>query len=101
MSGRLGLSHDLTQGSTTRLAPYGVERLRHLGCVDRLGDRQSEYRNDSWIGYLADELRSEGSQYVREDLAIVRHGQVSGYLQSRRARAWRSQACWSPRSRSS
>ncbi len=87
MSGRLGLSHDLTQGGTTRLAPYGVERVRHLGRVDSLGDRQSEYRNDRWIGYFADELRPEGSQYVREGLAIVRHGQVSGYLQSRGARA--------------
>src|SRR5712664_1971921 len=86
-SGRLSPSHDLTQGGTARLAPYGVERLRHLGRVDRLGDCQSEYRNDRWIGYLADELRPEGSQYVRQGLAIMRHGKVSWYLQSRGARA--------------
>jgi len=64
--GRLRPSHDLAQGGTTRLAPDGVERLRHLGRVDRLGDRQPEYRNDRWIGYLADEPRPEESQYVRE-----------------------------------
>src|ERR1700722_14133341 len=85
--GRLSPSHDLTQGGTTRLASYGVERLRHLGRVDRLADRQSEHRNDRWISYLADELRPEGSKYVRECFAIARHGKVSGHLQSPRARA--------------
>jgi hypothetical protein len=71
------------QGGTTCHAPSGVERLGHLGRVDRLGDCQAEDRNDRWIGYLAKELRSEGSQYVRERLAIVRHGQVGGHQQSR------------------
>jgi hypothetical protein len=55
--------------------------------MDRLGDRQSEYRNDRWIGHLAEELCPEESQYVCEGFAIVRHGQVSGYLHSRSARA--------------
>ena len=32
--------------------------MRHLRRMDCLGDRQSEYRNDRWIGYLADELRA-------------------------------------------
>jgi hypothetical protein len=41
---------------------------------------------DGWIGYLADEPRPEGSQYVREALAIVRYGQVSGYLKPCSAR---------------
>ena len=40
-SGRLSPSHELTQRGTTRLAPYGVQRLRHLGRMDRLGDRQA------------------------------------------------------------
>ena len=31
--------------------------------MDRLGDRQSEHRNDRWIGYLADEPRPERSEY--------------------------------------
>jgi hypothetical protein len=86
-SGRLGPGHDLTQSGTARLATYGVKRLRHLGRVHRLGDRQSEYRDDRRVGYLSDEPRPERSQYAREGLAIVRHGQVSGYLQSHGAGA--------------
>src|ERR1700685_1836687 len=54
-SGRLSPSHDLTERGTTRLAAYRVERLRRLGRVDRLADRQSEHRDDRWISYLADE----------------------------------------------
>src|SRR6266853_2899654 len=53
-SGRLGLGHDFTQGGAACLASYRVERTRHFGGLDRLGDRQSEYRNDRGIAYLAD-----------------------------------------------
>ena len=56
-SGRLGLGHDFTQGGVACLASYRVERTRHFRGLDRLGDRQSEYRNDRRIAYLADELR--------------------------------------------
>lgn len=45
---------DLTQGGPARLAPYGVEHPRHFGGVDGLRDRQSEYRDNRWIAYLAD-----------------------------------------------
>src|SRR5882762_11816377 len=45
-SGRLGLGYDFTQGGAAYLASDRVERTRHFGGVDRLGDRQSEYRND-------------------------------------------------------
>ena len=48
-SGRLGLGHDFTQGGTTCLASYRVERTRHFGGLDSLGDCQSEYRNDRGI----------------------------------------------------
>src|SRR6202790_5064989 len=64
-SGRLGLGHDFTQGGAACLASYRVERTRHFGGLDRLGDRQSEYRNDRGIAYLADKLRSERSQHLR------------------------------------
>src|SRR5260370_39258855 len=60
-SRRLGPGHDFTQGGAACLASYRVERTRHFGGLDRLGDRQSEYRNDSGIAYLSDELRPEGS----------------------------------------
>src|SRR5207247_11163665 len=63
-SGRLGPGHDFTQGGAGCLASYRVERTRHFGGLDRLGDRQSEYRNDRGIAYLADELRSERSQHL-------------------------------------
>src|SRR6266567_8038964 len=63
-SGRLGLGHDFTQGGAACLASYRVERTRHFGGLDRLGDRQSEYRNDRGIAYLADKLRSEKSQHL-------------------------------------
>src|SRR5260370_41212773 len=63
-SGRLGLSHDLTQSGAACLASYRVESTRHFGGLDRLGDRQSEYRNDRGIAYLADELRPERSQHM-------------------------------------
>src|SRR5260370_40265112 len=52
-SGRLGPGHDFTQGGAACLAPYRVERTRHFGRLDRLGDRESEYRNDRGIAYLA------------------------------------------------
>src|SRR5262249_34690303 len=81
-SGRLSPSHDMTKGGTARLAPYGVEGPRHFGRVHGLGDRQSEHRNDRRIAYLADELRPERGQNARERLAIVRRGQISGYLKS-------------------
>ena len=47
------------------LACYRVERSRHLGGVDHLGDRQPEYSNDRGIACLADDLRPERSQYLR------------------------------------
>ena len=63
-SGRLGLGHDFTQGGAARLASYGIDRTRHFRGLDHLGDRQSEYRNDCGIAYLADELRPERSQHL-------------------------------------
>src|SRR5262245_16102871 len=54
-SGRLGSGHDLTQGGAACLAPYRVERTRYFGGLGHLGDRQSEYRNDRGVAYLADE----------------------------------------------
>src|ERR1700738_5328823 len=63
-SGRLGLGHDFTQGGAACLASYRVERTRHFGGLDRLGDRQPEYRNDRGAAYLADELRPERSQHL-------------------------------------
>src|SRR5580704_7086178 len=63
-SGRLGLGHDFSQGGAACLASYRVERTRHFGGLDRLADRQSEYRNDRGIAYLADELRPERSQHL-------------------------------------
>src|SRR5260370_36401324 len=56
-SGRLGPGHDFTQGGAACVASSRVEGKRHFGGLDRLGDRQSEYRNDRGIAYLADELR--------------------------------------------
>src|SRR5215472_2868644 len=70
-SGGLGLGHYLTQGGTACLASYRVERTRHFGGLDHLGDRQSEDRNDRGIAYFADELRSERSQHLPQGLAIV------------------------------
>src|SRR5262245_58003023 len=64
-SGRLGPGHDCTQSGAACLASYRVERTRHFGGLDRLGDRESEYRNDRGIAYLADELRPERSQHLR------------------------------------
>src|ERR1700685_2004978 len=61
---RLGPGHDFTQSGAACLASYRVERMRHFGGLDHLGDRQSEYRNDRGIAYLADELRPERSQYL-------------------------------------
>src|SRR6266436_4020801 len=86
--GRLGPGHDITQGGTACLASYRVERTRHFGGLDRLGDRQSEYRNDRGIAYLADELRSERSQHLLQGLAIAQHGQVSGHVKSLGALAY-------------
>jgi len=48
-----------------------VERTRHFGGLNHLGDRQSEYRNDRGIAYLADEFRPEGNQHLCQGLAIV------------------------------
>jgi hypothetical protein len=45
-SGRLGLGHDFTQGGAACPASYRVECTPHFRGLDRLGDRQSEYRND-------------------------------------------------------
>src|SRR5712664_2978493 len=84
---RLGLGHDLTQGGAACLAPYRVERTRHFGGLNRLGDRQPEYSNHRGIAYLVDELRSERSQYLLQGFPIAQHGQVSGYVQSLRALA--------------
>src|SRR5205823_5289860 len=50
-SRRVSSSHDLTEGSAKRLAPQRVECLRNLGRMNRLGDRESEYRDDCRIGY--------------------------------------------------
>src|ERR1700745_1072869 len=58
-SGRLRLGHDFAQGGAPSLASYRVERTRHFGGLDRLADRQPEYRNDRRIAYLAEELRPE------------------------------------------
>src|ERR1700724_4730536 len=63
-SGRLGLGHDFTQGGAACLASYRVEGTSHFGGLNRFSDRQSEYRNDRWIAYLADELRPERSQHL-------------------------------------
>src|ERR1700722_8494309 len=81
-SGSLGLGHDFTQGGAACLASNRVERTCHFGGLDCLGDRQSEYRNDRGIAYLADELRPERRQYLLQGLAIAQHGQVSGHLKS-------------------
>src|ERR1700722_11209359 len=62
-SGRRGSGHDFTRGGAACLASYRVERTRHFWSLDHLGDRQSEYRNDRGIAYLADELRPERSQH--------------------------------------
>lgn len=53
-SGFLRLGHDFSQGDTTRFAPYRIERPRHLGRVDGLGNCQSKYANDGWIADLVD-----------------------------------------------
>src|SRR5690242_2831407 len=50
-SGRLGPGHDFMQGGAACIAPCRVERTRYFGGLDRLGDRQSEYRNDRGIAY--------------------------------------------------
>src|SRR5260370_24825767 len=63
-SGRLGPGHDFTQGGAACVASSRVERTRHFGGLDCLGDRQPEYRNDRGIAYLADELRPERSQHL-------------------------------------
>src|SRR5258708_29751120 len=64
-SGRLGLGHDFTQRGAACLASSRVESTRHFGGLDRLADRQSEYRNDRGIAYLADELGPERNQHMR------------------------------------
>ena len=81
-SGRLGLSHDLAQGGPSRFASDGVKHLRYLGRAHRLGDRQSEYRNDRRIGYLAQELAAEGGNHVRESLTIAQRRKIGGHLKS-------------------
>src|SRR5260370_18218783 len=63
-SRHLGQGHDFTQGGAACLASYRVESTRHFGGLDRLGDRQSEYRNDRGIAYLPDELRPDTSQHI-------------------------------------
>src|ERR1700731_272780 len=81
-SGRLGLGHDFTQGGAACLASYRVERTGHFGGLDRLADRQPEYRNDRGFAYLADELGPEGNQHLLQGLAIAQHGQVRGHVKS-------------------
>src|ERR1700683_2046820 len=63
-SARLGPGHDFTQGGAACLASYRVERTRYFGGLDRLGDRQSEYRNDGGIAYLTDEFGPERNQHL-------------------------------------
>src|SRR5260370_18183686 len=86
-SGPLGSGHDFTQGGTACLASYRVERTRHFGGLDHLGDRQSEYYNDRGIAYLADELSPEGSQHLRQGLVIAQYGQVRWHDESLGPRA--------------
>src|SRR2546430_5431891 len=81
-SGRFGLGHNFTQGGAAFLASSRVERMRHFGGLDRLADRQSEYRNDRGIAYLAEELGPERNQHLLQGLAIAQHGQVSGHVQT-------------------
>ena len=64
-AGRLGLGHDFTQGGAACFASYRVKCTRHFGGLDRLGDRQPEYRNDRGVAYLADEFCPERSQHLR------------------------------------
>src|SRR5215831_7883353 len=75
-SGGLSLLHDVTQRGAARLAPCGIERPRHLGRVDRLGDRQSEYGDNLWVADLVEEPCSERSEQAPEALAVTRHRQV-------------------------
>ena len=70
-SGRLGPSHDFAQGAAASLACYRVKRTRHFGGVGHLGDRESEYGDDRGITCLADELRAERNQHLRQGLAIA------------------------------
>jgi len=53
-----------------------------FGGLNHLGDRQSEYRNDPGIAYLADEFRPERNQHLCQGLAIAQLGQICGYVQS-------------------
>src|SRR5215475_2032202 len=73
-SGRLGTGHDFAQGGAAPLAGYRVEGTRHFGGVDHLRYREPEYGNDRGIACLADELRPERSQRLRQGLAIARYG---------------------------
>ena len=41
-SGGARLAHDVAQRGPTRLSPKSIERPRHFGRLDRLGDRQPE-----------------------------------------------------------
>jgi len=45
-----------------------------------------EYCNDRWISYLAERVRPEGSQKVRQGLAVCGKGKSGGYLPV----AWRA-----------
>jgi hypothetical protein len=81
-SGRLSSGHDFAQGGATSLACYRVERTRYFGGVGHLGDRQSEYGNDRGLACLADDLRPERSQHLRQGLAIPQYGQVSVHVES-------------------
>src|ERR1700758_5587842 len=63
-SGRLRLGHDFTQGGAACFASVGGQRPRHFWVLDRLADRQPEYRNDGGVAYLADEFRTERSQHL-------------------------------------
>src|SRR5262249_35493535 len=81
-SRRLGLRHNFTQGGAAGLASSRIERTRHFGGLDRLGDRQSKYRNDRRIAYFVDELLPERNQQPRQGFSIVQGGQLGGYVKS-------------------
>mgnify|MGYP003693649095 CR=1 FL=1 len=69
--------------------PYRVERSRHFGGLDRLGDRQSEYRNDRGIAYLADEAssRKKPAPALGSRDRAARAGQRAHQI------AWRARLC--------
>src|SRR5882724_4832892 len=81
-SRRLGSGHDFTHGGPACLTSSRVEHTRYFWGLDRLSDRQPEYRNDLGIAYLADEPRRERSQHLLQGLAIAQCRKVSGHVKS-------------------